>query len=286
MATLSPGSQLEMPADRRRDARTMRMVLTVLATLGLGLMLGGFLGWLTTDLSAAEVTELAALVDAEKPTVVEHDGLRLDPENDLNARVPPLWKRLLIGEDGETTPSPTATAEWHSFVPEPDRPAYLAAAKQKLVAEGWDVLEDGGGFWSVEASKDGVTVYYEAGMTFGRQLWVVVERPMWMVPVAVVALPVLTLFGLLALGREEKRLPAERQRWTLGLSLVASALLLPSAVCAPTPFGETTWSAGRLYDLRLGLLLNLALALWIAAVVLVLVWARKAQYKGNAQPPG
>lgn len=281
-----PDSRLELPVDRRRDARTMRMVLTLLATVGLGLMLGGFSGWLTTDLSADEVTALAALVDAEKPTVIDHDGLRLDPENDLNARVPPLWKRLLLGEDQKTTPSTTATAEWHSFVLEPDRPAYIAAAERKLAADGWDLSVDNGDPLSVTASKDGVTVSYDPGMTFGRGLWVVVEHPMWTVLLAVAALPVLALFGLLALGRREKRLPPRRQRLSLGLSLAASALLLPSAVCAPTPFAETAWSAGRLYDLRLGLLLNLGLALWIATVGVVTIRTRGIQYSGNAQPPG
>lgn len=262
----------------------MRMALTVVAALGLGLMLGGFLGWLTTDLSAAEVTALASLVEAEEPTVIDHDGLRLDPENDATARVPPLWRRLLLGEDGGTTPGATATAAWHSFVPEPDRPSFATAAEQRLRADGWDVVGDDGNPWSVEASKDGVTLSYYVGTTLGRSLTVIVERPMWTVLVTMTALPFLALFGLLALGRRERRLPAGRQRGTLGLSLAASVLLLPSAACAPTPFGATAWSAGRLYDLRLGLLLNLGLAMWIAAVATATI--RTRQYRGNAQPLG
>ncbi|GIG66523.1 hypothetical protein [Phytomonospora endophytica] len=274
---------LELPVDRRRDARALRMALTAVASLGLALMLGSFLGWMSTDLSAEDVAELAALVETERPTVVEHDvfdGDRLDPSK------LPAWKLLLLGDDRFEAPVDAAVAEWHSFVPEPDRPPYAAAAEEGLAAAGWEVLADDGAPDFVEATKDGVTVDYYVGATFGRVLAVRVEPPSWTVVVAMVVLPILVMAGLFALGRREKRQPAGRQRLSLGLSIAGSVLLLPSAACAPTFFAEEAWTAGRLYDLRLGLLLNLGIALWIAAVALAAIPARADQYSGNAQPPG
>ncbi|MEV0650606.1 hypothetical protein AB0I28_35660 [Phytomonospora sp. NPDC050363] len=89
------------------------------------------------------------------------------------------------------------------------------------------------------------------------------------------ALWALAAAGLVALRRLEIRLPPRRQWLSPALGGIASALMAPSALCAPSPFHDAPWAAGRMYDLELGLLLNLGALLWITTAVTVAVWSRR-----------